>query len=165
MKQLCLILTLLLCAAAQAESSVVVGTPLKQFGIDLEVPCPKSDNPDEEFVCMDAWIGWEIAVTSTLTGPPIKGRIRAARIQHTKYSTRYFRSFGLFVLVPIVDEENRKAFGADYIIVEASAARRMHCFRREPRTYGLDDYVENLNGGEGPNGSGYCFELDKSPRK
>jgi hypothetical protein len=165
MKQLCLVVTLLLSATAQAESSVVVGMPLKQFGIDVEVPCPKSDNPNEEIVCMDAWIGWEINVTSTLTGPPIKGRIRAARIQHAMFTSRYFRSFGLFVLAPIDGDENRKAFGADYILVEASAAKQMHCFHRDPRTYGLDDYVESLNGGEGPNGSGYCFELGRSPRK
>jgi hypothetical protein len=164
MKQLCMAIMILWSASVAAESSVVVGRPSKHFSIDAKVPCPQGDE-NAEYICMDAWIGWEINITETLSGPKITGRVRAARIQHANFVPKYLRKFSLFVLTPIDTVETRKLLGADYLLAEVSQGRTMHCFDRPPDAYGLDDYVLNLRGSATAVNPGYCFELQEGRRQ
>ena len=149
---------------AAAESSVVVGRASKHFSIAAEVPCPEPKD-GVEYICMDAWIGWEIDVTKTLSGPKISGRIRAARIQHAQFVPSYLRQFNLFVLTPIDKPETRELLGASYLLSEVSRGRTMYCFDRSPDTYGSDDYALNLRGGDQGSTDGYCFELQEGRRQ
>src|SRR5689334_21359682 len=134
MKGLCIILTSVLSLPVLAEDSVVVGRATAHFPIEAEVPCPPSDEHGD-YICMDAWIGFKINVTKTITWPKVSGTVKAARIQHTEYVRSYRRRLKLFVLQPIPNEELRHSLGADYLLLEASTERRVYCFSQPPANY------------------------------
>jgi len=159
MRIACAILFLLFASASRAASpSVVLGDATGQFAIEAEVPCPQRDK-DEETICMDAWVGWNITVRKTLSGAPIMGRIRAARVQHTYYAKSYLKSFRLFVLHPIESPEMRKLLSADYLISDLSPKHSMYCTRHEPATFGLHDDEMNVHTSPDVDSPSHCFEL------
>jgi hypothetical protein len=162
MKYLCIALLGLLSFPVGAAESVVVGRATKHFPIAAEVPCPPPDGEGRVSICMDAWIGFELQIKRSIAGPEVKGRVRAARIQHSQYSRSGLNSLTLFVLAPIEDKETRRILGADYFLREASSSHSMYCFRESPEAYGLDDQVSRIAEVQG---SSYCFEFSKDSRK
>jgi hypothetical protein len=164
MRSLFAILVLLSPSALIAGTpSVVLGKAHEQFAIDAEVPCPQEENDENDLdvICMDAWIGWRINVQKTLAGNPIRGRIRAARLQHTFYIKSYLRRLRLFVLQPIESAEMRAVLGADYLIIDLSTTRDMYCTRESPAKYGLPEEDLDVYVRQAVDDEAFCFELPK----
>jgi hypothetical protein len=146
-----LLIAFLASAEAEAEETLALGRAISHRSIDVELDCPK------DLLCMDAWYRWEVMVNRVVIGPSITGRVIAARIQHSDYNRRYFRSLRLFVLQPIEDPRKRDELGADYYLLEVSPKHHMYCIRQNPSEFGHQpeslyvrtqtDYVR------------YCFEL------
>ena len=104
----------------------------------------------------------QITVQKTLSGTPVRGRIRAARIQHVPFVRSYLKRFRLFVLEPIESAEMRKLLGADYLINDLSTTREMYCTSKSPAQYGLSEDDIDVHLRQSPvSGSSYCFELPK----
>jgi hypothetical protein len=138
-------------SVAAPDMSVVLGNATGHFAIHHEIPCP------EDYICLDAWIGWKITVTQTVSGPILKGRLRVARIQHTEFIKSYLRRIHLFVLRPIPDAETREALGADYYLEDFSMEHQMYCTGDDPKKYGLTDADVHVRPEQDP--PSYCYEL------
>jgi len=161
-KSLFAILLILSPCAVIAAPSVVLGEASGNFAIDAEVYCPGGEKDGLIEVCMDVWIGWRITVQKTLSGTPVRGRIRAARIQHGPFVRSYLKRFRLFVLEPIESAEMRKRLGADYLINDLSTMHEMYCISEPPAQYGLSEDDIDVHVRQSPVlGSSYCFELPK----
>jgi hypothetical protein len=144
------------------EPTVVLGKITRQYVIKERPPCPTPTDEEKEggvvgFVCIDAWIGFDISTSATLAGPKIAGRIRAARIQHSKVKS--FQSSKLFVLRPIEDALMRKAIKANFYLVDLSAPDAIYCLQGDPKKYGLKDFDAAAPVSRGTDDSRYCFEL------
>jgi hypothetical protein len=144
-------------ALAAPDVSVVLGNATGHYAIHHEIPCP------EDTICMDAWIGWRIRVTQTLSGPILKGHLRVARIQHTEFIKSYLRRIHLFVLRPINDAETREALGADYYLEDFSQEHHMYCTGNDPKGYGLANVDVHVRPDEDQ--PSYCFELPAADDK
>jgi hypothetical protein len=156
---------------ALGPPSVVLGKITRQYVIKERPPCPArivnanapvpvdSESTDESmtFVCIDAWIGFDISTSTTLAGPKVTGRIRAARIQHAVITT--FNRSKLFVLRPIEDALMRKAIKADFYLMDLSAPNDMYCLQWDPKIYGLTEFAAAARVSRGTDESRYCFEL------
>lgn len=136
-------------ASADAPPTVVLGKAIGHFSIAAEIPCPRDE------ICMDAWIGWTIEAKDVLAGAPVKGRIRAAKIQHAWLVPAYRRKFKLFVLEPIEDPAMRKLLTADYFLREVSAPTSVFCTYEKPEVLGIA--VESVFVEQGAANPRHCF--------
>lgn len=135
--------------AADTPLTVVLGKATSQFSIAAEIPCPPED------ICMDAWIGWNIVVDEVLSGGPIKGRIRAARVQHAQFVPGYLRRFELFVLEPIADPELRRVLNADYMLKDFAESTAFFCTHEAPDALGIP--AKTVFREQGTANPRYCF--------
>src|SRR5262245_22366115 len=97
---------LVLAAASQtalAEQSVVWGRLVENRSMDyVPYECP------QDAICLWSWWKWVVKVEKTLHGPPVSGRVVAARMQHTSILPSVRKALRLFVLEPITDPGERK---------------------------------------------------------
>ena len=138
-------------ADANAEDTVALGRVISHKYMDVELDCPK------DYICMDVWYRWIISIDRTLSGPPVKGRVVAAHLQHTDLNKRFERSLRLFVLRPLSDPARRDELKADYHLLEVSPENEMYCIQHDPSTYGLA--VENTYVRVQDDYKQYCFEI------
>jgi hypothetical protein len=140
---------------ADAADTVVIGRALDQ----REAPgedngcAPPAESPDT--ICIaHPWFQWTLSIDRTLSGPPLSGRVIAARRQHTGTIRSYLRAYRLFVVQPIEDRAERRRLGADYYLVDMSEAH--YCISSDPEELGLHvpTIVEKSNYGDT-----YCFAL------
>ena len=128
---LCL-LAVLGSAQAIAEESVVLGRGISNaYAGDLE--CSKDS------LCLDARYVWELEAKRTVSGPAVRGRVRAIFAQHTDATPKFVRSVELFVLSRIDDPETRERLGADYsgIWLSPRYTGSKYCLPVTPRSVGL----------------------------
>jgi hypothetical protein len=136
---------------APAADSVVFGRAMSNTYIpDVDGACGPLAADD---VCMDVWFVWAISVKRTVGGPPVTGRVRAARAQHSQFDRRYMRSNRLFLLRPIDDPEQRALLRADYRLIDMSVDE---CLEAKPK--GLDAAEIHVRHNE--RGDVYCFAAD-----
>jgi hypothetical protein len=107
---------------------------------------------------MSSWYHWTIQIQSTMSGPPITGRIAVAHAQHTDYVKRYLKQLRLFVLTPIEDAQTRRLLKADYYVKAAARRVPMYCLNQDPRALGIQADGTVVGSDE----SGYCFEDPES---
>jgi hypothetical protein len=122
---------------------------------DLAPPCADEGNDAELLkICMSVWFRWTLQIDRTLHGPPIKGRIATARVQHTGHLKWYLRSVRLFVLTPIEDPKKRRLLRADYFLDDLSAPT--YCLSGDPEDLGLENNKDILLVYSTP--GYYCFD-------
>jgi hypothetical protein len=139
-----------LATAAVAADSVVLGHGVSNAFLSAQA-CPPGS------LCMDANYLWVLDADRTLTGPAVKGRVRAIVSQHTDATSKFVKSVELFVLRPIQDPSTRKSTGAEYYLVSLSArdSRGRYCLSVNPSDVGLtlNDSEVAVDGISGY----YCF--------
>jgi hypothetical protein len=147
-----LVIGLLVTTPSNAEEMTVIGRALSQKYIEgIEVPCPKNA------ICMNGWWRWEIVVERTLNGTPILGRIFAANVQHGQFTDSSLDRFKAFVIRRIEDAEKRKLLGADYLLLNQSAAHELYCFRDKPSDVQNEHFYFGTDNGGPP----FCIEPPK----
>jgi hypothetical protein len=119
-------------AAAVAADSVVLGHGVSNAFVSAP-PCPAGS------ACMEANYLWVLEADRTITGPDIKGKVRAIAVQHTDATAKFVTSVELFVLRPIQDPSMRKSLGADYYLVSLSPRdpQGQYCLSLNPGDVGL----------------------------
>ena len=156
-------LTAVLAAAAlfvgfgevRAADTVVFGHGLSTKFLDgLDSPCPRPPAAELQEICTGVWFVWEVAVSRTIAGPPVKRRLRAAIVQHGTYSGSILRANRLFLLRPVEDTEKRALLEADYRIVDMSSD---NCFYTEP--VGLEAEAAKVQVVHANGVDRYCFDL------
>ena len=145
----------ILCSPAMAADSVVFGRALSNSGMTyVKDECP------ENHICLHSWYKWVIRVDKTVSGPAVsRGRIVAARMQHTSMESPYTKRLRLFVLRPIEETEQRELLRADYYLEDMSAAQRMFCLTQDPKEVGLVVEGTYKNAKDSRE---HCFELDEN---
>lgn len=141
---------LVLVPQAYAADSIIIGRAVSNSyakALDEAAgPCP------EDSICLDAIFRWIIVPTSTLAGPPLKGRIRALTYQHTGMNDKSVR---LFVLRPIGNVEIPHSHDDRYYLVSSSPVYDdgTYCISVDPCASGL--HLRNVT----KRGDGnYCFD-------
>lgn len=115
MKRIALAILVALMPAAflHAQVTVFVGEVADQAVVEgVNIPCP------EGRICMSAWFRWKIDVDHFTDGPPVKGRIAVASIQHGHFTVDYLERLTCFTVAPIERAEQRRLLGADYELVD-----------------------------------------------
>lgn len=107
-------------AATAATESVVSGRAISNTHMSyVKFDCPKG------YICLDGWFRWVIDVKETLRGPPVTGRVVAARMQHATAIPSYERRLRTFVLSPIEDPRRRAYLRSDYYLISTSLPERI----------------------------------------
>ena len=111
----------------------------------------------EDDLGMACWYYWDIHASTTISGPPIRGRVRALALQHTDATSKFVRSVEFFVLAPIPKSSPHFSAGARYYILEMSSRREgtKYCIRRDPQE--LDVPVEKSQVAIDAHGQ-FCFD-------
>lgn len=117
---------------AAGADSVVLGHGIAEHRYSA-IACA----PDE--ICLFGLQDFEILATRTITGPSIKGRVRALILAETIVRPKYVGDFELFVLHPIGGTRLSKASGASYYLLSLSALNEndRYCLTINPSEEGL----------------------------
>ena len=165
MRIVCVALGLLISTTVFAEHTVVLAKFTRQYYLGVTPDCPQPEDEDYTNICLDTWVGFEVSPIETLVGLPTPKRIRIARVQHTIYNDKAFRSLQrkevLLVLQPISDPETRKKLKSDYYWVESSEPGGMYCLRSDPTSYGLGDKVTNVTIDRTSSYGSHCFIINE----
>jgi hypothetical protein len=123
---------------AVAEDSVVLGHAVSNAFLSHQ-PCPQPADPNVQSICMDGNFVWILDAVHTVSGPMIRGRIRALSSQHTYASAQFVKSVEIFVLRPIDDPAMRRSARAKYSLVTLSSrdSQGRYCFNLPPAEVGL----------------------------
>jgi hypothetical protein len=134
---------------AFAADSAYLGRGVSSVSI-AEAPCA----PQE--ICVDSVLLWTFRVDRALSGPPVKGLVRAIEIGPLR-TPRSVKAVELFVLSPISDPAVRLKFGADYRLIAFSSRDHSDnfCLATEPSTLGLHIPPAHVTGD--PAGGYFCF--------
>jgi hypothetical protein len=158
-----LALGLLLSASAFADHTAVFGKFRRQYYIDVTPDCPQPEDKNFANLCMDSWVGFEIAITKTVAGPPAPRRIRIVRLQHGPFSDETFRTLRskklLLILEPISDPDTRNKLKSDYYWVDSSELEGMYCLYRDPASYGLGDKASIVYVSPDDEDPSHCFKI------
>lgn len=65
---------------AEGIDTVFLGTATTQEYVSVKVSCP------ENSICMNVWFKWTLDVNRVISGPQIKGRVVAFRMEHASYT-------------------------------------------------------------------------------
>jgi hypothetical protein len=119
-------------APVVAEESVVLGRGISNTYAG-DIACA------EQTLCLDARYVWELEAKRTVSGPLVKGRVKAVFAQHTDANVKFVRSVELFVLSRIEDPATRKQLGADYsgIALSPQYSGSKYCLPVTPASVGL----------------------------
>jgi hypothetical protein len=163
MRIVCVALGLLISTTVFAEHTVVLAKFARQYYLGVTPDCPQPEGEDYTNICLDTWVGFEVSPIETLVGLPTPKRIRIARVQHTIYNDKAFRSLQrrevLLVLRLITDPATRKKLKSDYYWVESSEPEGMYCLHNDPSSYGLGDKVTNIIIDPRSDNERHCFNI------
>ncbi|MBC3873602.1 hypothetical protein [Undibacterium flavidum] len=119
--------------SAEASESLFCGRSLEQKNLEnIHVSCPKNS------VCFGGWSRWELQIDRLLDGDQVPDRIFAAAFQSVQYKPEAQASFRLFTVNRIEDAEQRKLFGADYILIKWSKDRDNKSCEKLPKSGATD---------------------------
>jgi hypothetical protein len=106
-------------------------------------------------ICMSWFFRFNIDIDQTLSGGKLPAKVRAARLQHGRFTPTYLQALRLFVLEPIEDAEQRRKLQADYYLRQLSPEHRLYCLDGTPERLGIDEqaYVAIQNSEQ------FCFQL------
>lgn len=140
--------------------SLVLGRVLTSYFLeDAGSACVEDDAENKgsnelESICMYGWAHWIIEVDRTIGGKKVRGRVHAARAQHTEMLRDYQKRLRLFALSPIEDAGLRKKLRADFFLLDMS--QEMFCMSQDPQVFGLPEaYLESGSGDD----KEFCFDL------
>ncbi len=163
MRIVCAAFGLLISATVFAEHTVVLAKFTRQYYLGVTPDCPQPEDKEYANICLDTWVGFEVSTTKTIVGSPTPKRIRMARIQHTRFNDKAFRSLQrqevLLVLRPISDPATRKKLKSDYYWVESSEPESMYCLQNDPDSYGLRDRVTIVPIDQENDNESHCFNI------
>lgn len=132
-------------AATLVASGRVTSMEATEFGPE----CPPTE------ICMSWFWRFSLNIDQTLSGAKLPAKIRAARLQHARFTPAHLAALRLFVLEPIEDAEQRRKLQADYYLRQLSPEHRLYCLDGTPEGLGLDEqaFVAIQNQHQ------FCFQL------
>ena len=137
-------------APVVGAESVVLGKGISNsYAGDIEC--------DEHSICLDVLYVWELDAKRTVSGPAVRGRVKAIFAQHVDATAKFVRSVELFVLSRIDDPAIRKQFGVDYsgIALSPLYSGSKYCLPVTPASVGLAIPENKVS--IDPNSAYYCF--------
>lgn len=147
-------LGLLVSAIGNAATSFVVGRALSEDD-DVRI----EESPEEvcptDVICLFGWSRWTLEIERSLAGPPVKGRIHAVHMQHTKHNRSYFHKLRRFALEYIEEPSERKRLHADYKLLDLVDEKQMLCTRVNPESAGIS--ADDVYAGTTDDSYKFCF--------
>jgi hypothetical protein len=136
-------------SGAFATNSVVLGRGVSNTGL-MDLGCVDD-------LGMNCWFIWELDAKSTVSGPIVKGRVKALALQHVEATRTFVQSVELFVLSPISESDSLWATGARYTILALSPQRAggSYCLWLDPNDLSVP--VEKAKVTVDASGQ-YCFK-------